>query len=69
MPKIEINACVDCPHHDINNYKIEGMMELYDMFAISCQHPKQANTEYISRKIKNSHNSIYFNCPLEETGE
>lgn len=69
MPVLEINACVDCPHHRINNYAIEGVSTSEDLFAIRCEHPDQKSEEYFAAKIKHCTYSIYFDCPLNKNEE
>lgn len=61
MPFLEINACIDCPHHGIDN---RGLEYVEDMFGIRCEHPEQEHVETFQAKIKHKENHIYFNCPL-----
>lgn len=60
---LEINACVDCPHHEVDNL---GLEYVDDMFGIRCVHPNQSCKDRVQAKIKNKHNNIYFNCPLDD---
>ena len=66
MPYLEIKECVSCPYSVTSNYDEDSNYVGDDMFHIKCDHELQSNTEGFTAKIKNKHNSIYFNCPLSD---
>lgn len=66
MPKLEINACVDCPFSKSHSHDKQNNYVGDDMFFIECTHDKQYNGDGFIAKIKNKDNNIYFNCPLEK---
>lgn len=66
MPLLQINSCVDCPHHEIDN---SGLPNDCDLFGIYCDHEDQKNKNVYHAKISRKHGSIYFNCPLENKPE